>query len=141
MIDPQDGQITLEGIRIERGLTRSVFRAKPNFRDWADDYGDTITDFSYKRRLVENGISVLLTVHFHVEALESVEFFFLLPSEKETGTWADWSEVNEQSRKSLHDTLLSADLGAAPYHFAWGNVMSVYDERSGASRIIVRYAV
>ena len=42
-------------------------------------------------------------------------------------------------RKALHDAQLQAMLGDLPYEFAWGKVMSIYDSRSAASRLIIRY--
>ena len=44
-------------------------------------------------------------------------------------------------RKALHDARLKATLGNPPYDFAWGKVLSVYDSRSGASSVIIRYSL
>jgi len=52
---------------------------------------------------------------------------------------SDWSRERELDRKAQHDALLSRDLGAPPYAFEWGNILSVFDERSGGSIIIVEY--
>jgi len=56
------------------------------------------------------------------------------------GSWASWSEESELQKQMEHNRILKATLGAPPYHFSWGEVFSVYDSKSGASEIIIRYA-
>lgn len=53
--------------------------------------------------------------------------------------WTDWSEENEMQIKAEHDRLLATILGAGPHRFHWGEVVSDYDPRSGASTIRIRY--
>jgi hypothetical protein len=141
MIDKHSGQITMLGISLSPMVTRSAFKLSADFGTWENHVGDTIAYFSYKRKLIDGqGRKLVLMVYFHQEQIKSVEMFFFLPDEKESGSWDDWSEQNELRRKAQHDQLLSDQLGAAPYEYKWGKVWSVYDQRSGDSRIIVSYA-
>lgn len=57
-----------------------------------------------------------------------------------TCNWSDWSEENEMRTKAEHDRLLATILGAPPYRFPWGEIVSDYDPRGGASTISIRYA-
>ena len=54
-------------------------------------------------------------------------------------SWDDWSESSEKQLKRKHDEWLEKLLGKPPHKFTWGDVLSIYDQRSGASSIIVRY--
>ena len=56
-------------------------------------------------------------------------------------SWANWSEEEELRRRVAHDHLLAASLGKPPYRYRWGEVLSLYDPRSGVSSIAIRYAL
>jgi hypothetical protein len=49
------------------------------------------------------------------------------------------AEALELERKSLHDAWLLKELGPPPYEYAWGKVVSDYDNRGCVSEIIIRY--
>ena len=51
-----------------------------------------------------------------------------------------WSEEDEPKRKQWHDAWLRWQTGHASHVYEWGEVSSVYDQRSGGSSIIIRYA-
>lgn len=86
---------------------------------------------------VTNGKKWYLQLCFHADRLTRVGVTVADPNERQS--WADWSREKEQDRKVQHDVLLTNDLGTPPYNFSWGKVLSVFDERSGGSSIIVEY--
>ncbi|MEX2148634.1 MAG: hypothetical protein WD793_00325 [Steroidobacteraceae bacterium] len=49
------------------------------------------------------------------------------------------NEAIELERKALHDAWLLKELGPPPYEYAWGKVVSDYDNRGCVSEIIIRY--
>jgi hypothetical protein len=55
-------------------------------------------------------------------------------------SWDTWTEEKELERRRTHDNFLRNALGIAPYVYAWGEVVSVLDEKSGGASIIVRYS-
>ena len=52
----------------------------------------------------------------------------------------EWSVENELKRKSIHDAWLHSEMGAPPYTYSWGDVVSEYDQKGCVSEIIVTYA-
>jgi hypothetical protein len=57
-------------------------------------------------------------------------------------SWANWSEEKELARKKQHDSLLKSVFGSdmVNYEFPWGEAVSIYDGKGGASSIIVVYS-
>jgi hypothetical protein len=141
LIDKLTGAVTVGDVSIVPALTRADLKSSRDFSAWESYVGDGITYFSYRRKVIENdGQHILIMAFFHLERLTEVELFYLLPNEPESSGWENWSEAQEMERKALHDTQLKATLGDPPYDFAWGKVFSVYDSRSGASLLIIRYS-
>lgn len=66
-------------------------------------------------------------------------------------SWDDWTEAGELERKSKHDALLSELFQNKPdkvegkpyplicYNFHWGEVYSIFDNKSGWSSIGIKY--
>ena len=57
-------------------------------------------------------------------------------------SWSNWSEEDELKRQLLNEELLSEIFGysSKQYHFASGNIASIYDSRSGSSYVNLSYA-
>jgi hypothetical protein len=53
--------------------------------------------------------------------------------------WDDYSLEKEMALKASHDAWLTRTLGPQR-EFSWGKVWSGYEDRSGGSMIVVRYA-
>ena len=139
-LNPSNGEIALDGLIVQPTLSRSVLKLSPDFDAWENYYGDGLSHFSYRRQISDaDSMRLLFTLYFHDDHLESAEIFSLLPGEPRSGKWENWSLEQELSRKALHDKFLAESLGAQPYDYAWGQVLSIYDERSAESRIIVKY--
>jgi hypothetical protein len=49
------------------------------------------------------------------------------------------AEALELRRKTLHDAWLLKELGPPPYEYAWGRIVSDYDNRGCVSEIIIHY--
>jgi hypothetical protein len=141
-IDKVTGTVTVGNFSIPSTLTRSGLKSSSDFSVWESYVGNAITHFSYRRKVIENDDQrILLVAFFHIERLTQVELFYLLRNEPESSGWENWSEAQEMERKALHDAQLKATLGNPPYDFAWGKVLSIYDSRSGASSVIIRYSL
>jgi hypothetical protein len=54
--------------------------------------------------------------------------------------WENWSEKEEMNRKKYHSRVLFRLLGIPPYRFSWGKVVSIYDEKSASSSIVISYS-
>jgi len=55
-------------------------------------------------------------------------------------SWDDWSEEKEMERKKYHDEWLEFYIDLkSPYSFPWGEIISVYDSRTGGSSIFIKY--
>src|SRR5438045_4028437 len=85
------------------------------------------------RFTTESGINVILL--FRGGTLAQVQFAL---ESNPPGSWTqlDGSEVQ---KKQHHDAMLLQELGAPPYSYSWGSVISILDEKTGGSLIIVRY--
>jgi hypothetical protein len=55
------------------------------------------------------------------------------------GSWGNWSEESEREKQVEHDRMLENILGKPPYRYPWGEIVSVYDAKGGASEIVIRY--
>jgi hypothetical protein len=75
------------------------------------------------------------TLLFDEERLQNVAWAVSMPNEDTSG----WNEESELQRKMLHEEWLARELGAPPYQFDWGDVVSEYDAKGVASAIIVTY--
>ncbi len=54
-------------------------------------------------------------------------------------SWTDWSEELVRKNKNDNDNLLFNALGNPPYEYDWGEICSVYDNKSAVSFMIIRY--
>jgi hypothetical protein len=141
MIARTTGEVELpsNGVRISPSLTREEFLASALARA--------------SRELVRNepyctfalppaqfdAHQFAWSLSFHGSRLESVT---IACADPEFGSsWADWSEERELARKRFHDVLLQSVLGPDwnRHPFSWGRVDSVFDQKSGASSIVLRY--
>jgi hypothetical protein len=82
-----------------------------------------------------------LGLYFEGERLDMV---VLAIDERAFGgpTWAEWSRDLEERRREAHTAWLAqfdASIGEGR-EYDWGRVASIYDDRSGGSEIVVRYA-
>ena len=64
-----------------------------------------------------------------------------LGSATEGESWGDFSVENERERKICHDRLLARWLGAPPFTYPWGEVVSILDPKDSTALIIIRYAI
>jgi hypothetical protein len=139
MIDQTTGTVAIPGgsESISPGLTRSAFLSSPlaasasicvENEPWCSwDLPPVVAD--EKKWYVR--------LYFHADRLTRIGLTVADPNESQS--WSEWSKEKELDRKARHDALLSRELKTPPYDFAWGKVLSVFDERSGGSSIIVDY--
>jgi hypothetical protein len=84
------------------------------------------------------GLSLGVSLGFYGEQLETIELFH--DAKAFGSSWADWSEEKEQQRKQIHDQWLLALTGYASHFYAWGEIWSDFDPKSGGSSIVIRYS-
>jgi hypothetical protein len=96
--------------------------------------GDKVSYRLVPVRMAESLVNV--TLEYGGEVLREAT---LMLADEDAGSWETWSLEAEMRRKAAHDALLQADLGAPPYNFAWGSVLSAYDSKAEFSFIVVRY--
>lgn len=75
------------------------------------------------------------TLLFNGERLRNFAWAVSIPNEDASS----WTEEAELQRKKLHEEWLARELGAPPYQFGWGEVVSEYDAKGVSSAIIVVY--
>lgn len=89
---------------------------------------------TYRGRVREIEGEFVLTMIFQGERLFEVRLAKVGPD-----SWAAWDETEEHRRKTEHDSILNSALGQPPGRFRWGEALSVFDAKGGASEIIIRY--
>jgi hypothetical protein len=82
----------------------------------------------------EPGVGV--TALFKDDNLHQVFVTFQLPGDDDLA----WTEPQELERKARHDEWLFKELGAPPYKYSWGSVVSDFDLKDRVSDIIVTYS-
>lgn len=82
----------------------------------------------------EPGVGV--TALFKDGNLHQVFVTFQLPGDDDLA----WTEPQELERKARHDEWLFKELGAPPYKYSWGSVVSDFDLKDRVSDIIVTYS-
>lgn len=140
MIDAKDGSITITAPRatLRAAMTRAEFLSGP-LAAIAKPLNQNAPWSRYScQPVVIGGEKVAANICFKDDRLHSVGLAVIRP---EFGlSWDDWSEEREQARREFHDGWLKTMLGAAPYSFAWGTVLSSFDSRSGGSDIHIAYS-
>ena len=138
MIDRTTGGLHLddEATCIAPGLARDAFLAS-SLGARAEVWVRNEPHCAYRAQVRLGGKRVVLVLRFQGEDLRGVEL--ALAGDRWGTSWDDWSEALEGEKQRAHDAWLRDHLGPPPYDYAWGTVESCYDERSGASTIVVRY--
>lgn len=136
MIDSCSGRLTIKNDPVVIGpeLTKTKFlqshigstaRIEVSNNEWS----------SYRASVDINRQHFSLALYFRVEQLREIHLS-LCTNQRD---WDSWSKETELKKKTLHDMVLAEWLGPKPYEYKWGTVMSLYDPRSGASEILIRY--
>lgn len=138
-LDTKTGTLTTDrGEAITPSLTRSSFLASslgseavPSVRN------EPYASWWVRREL--GGRSFHITIYFEGERLRSLDL--ALTDSAFGTTWSDWSRERELARKAAHDSWLSEvdSTLAPPRRYGWGQVASVFDERAGASVIVLAF--
>jgi len=131
-IETLDGSIQFESGSLNRSLDRQEFLA---------------TEIG-KGAAVRNVNKDWWHVTFHPEQTVTVKLIYKdsrlyqayllleIPSDKTD----NWTAEQELHRKLVHDRWLQNELGIPPYQYAWGDVVSEFDQKACVSEIIVTYA-
>ena len=133
-IDSQTGVVELEGIGLIGPQSMETFRASALGRN-ARLIAVSGRWETYSAATASGTEEFALTLLFFGARLAEIH----LAKIKAGASWANWSKENELKTEEEHNRLLAAVLGQPPYQFSWGEVLSVFDPKSGASKIVVRY--
>jgi len=136
-IDPQTGALTTpEGV-VSRDTTKSSVLASPMFV--SGDYTNEKAGWfnAVLRPQLVDGRQFLVSLFFHEEHLHSIT---LIDGDPRFGTsWDDWSREKEEARRKSHDEWLVGTLGSIKTDWPWGQLYSVYDDKSAGSSITLLY--
>jgi hypothetical protein len=131
-INTSDGSIAFRRATIRPTLDRERFLATAPGKDAkAKLIGKEWWHVTFKP---EEGISAKLL--YRNDRLQQVFILMEMPSDRSN----QWTNELERQRKGLHDQWLNTELGAPPYQYAWGDVVSEFDQKGCVSEIIVTYA-
>lgn len=136
MIDLESGEFALPAIggSVGPSLCRTDFLASPIEHSVHVDNDPWV---SYRLPPQDlGGASFSVVLYFHEDRLDAVELSH--SSDAYGQSWESWSEGKELQRKEFHDSWLSRQ-NIALRSYGWGTVDSVYDAKSGASVIVLRY--
>ncbi len=157
-IAPQTGEVTLQnGFIFDASLTQTAFEAQ-KFHDPARVYNHR-TPWFYHPFVAEKpeGHPLILNLCFYQNVL--VSFELTLNLYPEGAKWSNFSYAREERTQELHIRLVKDWFGAPHktkrvnsvpqecsalaeallYDFEWGVAWCGYDERSGGTRVVVRY--
>lgn len=140
MLDVTTGDLEIEALAISIGsqFTRQQFMASA-LSEQASILVQNEPYCSFSAGSYElAGLLLGLSVGFYGEQLETIELFH--DAKAFGSSWADWSEEKERQRKQIHDQWLRALTGHASHVYAWGEIWSGFDARSGGSSIVIRYS-
>lgn len=137
MIDIQTGELISDsGNRIGPNIKRDMFLAS-EISENATIFVKNEPWCSYRvAELRISGLNFIIILFFYGQDLNRID---MLNSNPQFGeTWNDWSEEKELQRKESHEKWLDKIIGSKR-NFSWGNIDSVYDQKSGTSLIIITY--
>lgn len=138
-LDAETGILTIETLSMQVGpdFTRQQFLASPLHRKAQRlIFNEPHCSFLTPPHSI-GGLRFILSLGFFNERLETLSLAHDTP---ELGTsWDDWTREKEERRKQIHDRWLETQLGTSQRRFAWGEIWSEYDDRSGGSSICIRY--
>lgn len=87
----------------------------------------------------ERGVRLRIGLLFVTEQLREVTMKILFENENLSNSCDERVMHEEMERKELHDKFLVSMLGDDRIDAYWGELKSVYDEKSGSSYILIRY--
>jgi hypothetical protein len=137
MIDKETGSISFGNVVLGPSTERRQFlKALPNAHLMLENAGHR----TYRVGALDaNGDPFVICPRFHYERLAVVTV--VASDDRFGGSWEDWSSDREEARKQHHDQWLSDVCGlAGDAAVQWGSVVSHFNERAGASEILIQYA-
>ncbi|MBN2018938.1 MAG: hypothetical protein JW749_01795 [Sedimentisphaerales bacterium] len=139
MININTGEISVEGKEYNIGplVSKDAFLQS----DLGREAQEIITNegwstFKVGPHLVDKQI-FLVSITFYKNLICELSLMYITPNEPRN--WSDHTVQFEKERKIKHDEYLHSQFHKSPYKLSWGKVISVYDEKSSCSEIIIRY--
>ena len=131
-IDASNGRLTFESGWIGPDLNRMEFLETDAGR--ISEFCGSNDGWVRLRFRPEDGVGAV--AYFKDNRLKHIDLAFSLAADNS----GEWSKEREQQRQEMHDDWLRLELGAPPYRFSWGTIMSDIDVKTGDSSIFVSYA-
>jgi len=135
-----DGEIvTDKGDSISSSLTKSTF-TRGRLYDQAEIFVENKYRVSYKlREQYLHKLPCTIILYFVIGRLNEIHIY---PEWKgSTDKWTIDHTQEELKRQKLNEDWLKQLLGEPPYQYYWGEVVTIFDEKSGCSSVIIRYKV
>lgn len=139
MIDPSTGNLLLSSgeklqpsTSLESFLESALARAAEKERG-----GEGWLNIKLEPKFLGE-FSVIITVQFFYSSLREIHIYFNA-EDGDGSSWSDWSEEVELRRKKMQASWLDSVLAPSQRSFDWGEVISVYDAKSGFSEVLIRY--
>ena len=127
MLDTSTGELHIESVPMKLGpqFTRRALSSTP-VAATSQVVNEPYHSYSLgEQRIADEPFFVVL--YFYGQLLESIDLAYS-------------AENDERRRKKWHDKWLHGQTGAPSHVYAWGEVSSDFDPRSGGSSIIIRYS-
>ena len=126
-----DGTISFDGGDIRCKLSRKQFLESKVGRESKE----SLVNQDWRHYHIEPEQGIAGTVLFKAETIDRIFLTMRIPSDETK----EWTEERELERKALHDRWLRTELGDPPYDYAWGRIVSEFDQKGLVSEIIVVY--
>lgn len=139
MLNPVKGELELKGNKfiIRKGLTKQEFEKTCLFDEVLNQQSYGFTCYYLKPQLIGDELFIIVLYFNPRNVLDFINLS--LADGDGVPSWNDWSESEEKGKKEKHDEWLLRNIGKPPYKFAWGEISSNYDPRSGSSIITIKY--
>lgn len=149
MIDERTGEITIpiDNFRIHKDLNEKELTDSLYYNNYLREKSDMKTGYIwyYFSPVSLMNREIIFVLCLRNGTLDRVEF--CVDSNDLPSSWSNWSEEGELKRKQLNEELLfrifndgvKRNKFPERYDFTWGHIISVYDQKSGGSDIILRY--
>jgi len=126
-----DGTISFERGSIRRSIGMAQFLESPIGRSAEE----SLVNENWRHYGIEPEAGVAGTVLFNGNEIDRI----FLAMRMDTDDSDEWTVERELERKAKHEQWLRKELGQAPYRYAWGRVVSEFDQKGLASEIIIVY--
>jgi hypothetical protein len=96
---------------------------------------ESLVNANWSHYAIDPEVGVAGTVLFKGDVIDRIFLSMRMKSDESR----EWSVEQELQRKARHEDWLKEEIGAPPYKYHWGRVVSEFDPKGLASDIIIVY--